>query len=329
MNNSFLILGSNSFSGSNFINFLLKKKIKVIGLSRSSEINFRYLPYKNNKNLKLFKFIKFDMNKNLNIFNKILDKYQPQYIVNFASQSMVAESWISPEDWYQTNLLSNVKMFKILQSYKHLKKYIHISTPEVFGSSKSIKENNIFSPSTPYSLSRSACDQHLLLLFKNFNFPVCFTRASNVFGPGQQLYRIVPKTILYCLNSKKLPLHGGGHSRRSFIDIMDVCDATFKIAKKGKLGQSYNISTNKYVSIKSIVLKICKLLSFDPDDLILNSHDRIGKDEFYQMSSSKIRSELNWDDKISLDIGLNNTINWIKQNIDYFNKEPLFYRHKK
>ena len=97
---------------------------------------------------------------------------------------MVGESWLTPEDWYQTNLVSNVKMFKILQNYKNLKKYIHVSTPEVFGSSKLISDNSSFFPTTPYSLSRSACDQHLMFLYKNYNFPVCFTRSSNVFGVG-------------------------------------------------------------------------------------------------------------------------------------------------
>ena len=284
MRSNFLIIGSNSFSGSNFVNFLLNKKIKVVGLSRSNELDYRYLTYKNNKYLKFFKFIKFNLNKDLHSLEKILTKYNPSYIVNFASQSMVGESWLTPEDWYQTNLVSNVKMFKILQNYKNLKKYIHVSTPEVFGSSKLISDNSSFFPTTPYSLSRSACDQHLMFLHKNYNFPVCFTRSSNVFGVGQQLYRIIPKTIVHCYMSKQLPLHGGGLSKRSFINIKDVCDATYKISKNGIIGESYNISTNQYISIKSLVTKICNLLGKDPKKIILNTEDRIGKDKYYQMS---------------------------------------------
>ncbi len=329
MNKKFLIIGSNSFSGSNFINFLLNKKISVVGLSRSREINFRYLNYKKNKNFKFFKFIKFNINKDLGSFDKILKKYEPKYVVNFASQSMVGESWLTPEDWYNTNLVSNVRMFRILQNYKKLKKYIHVSTPEVYGSSKLIKESSLFAPTTPYSLSRSSCDQHLMLLFKNYNFPVCFTRSSNVFGIGQQLYRIIPKTIMHCLLSKKLPLHGGGLSKRSFINIKDVCDATYKIAKNGKVGESYNISTNQYISIKSLVIKICEMLNKDPKKIILKTDDRLGKDKYYQMSSKKIRSELNWKDNVSIDTGILETINWINLNIDFFKKEPLIYRHKK
>ena len=279
--------------------------------------------------MNLFKFIKFNINQDLNSLNRILNKFQPAYIVNFASQSMVSESWLKPEDWYNTNLLSNVKLFKILQDYKKLKKYIHISTPEVFGSSKLIKENSLFTPTTPYSLSRSACDQHLMLLFKNYNFPVCFTRASNVFGIGQQLYRIIPKTIMYCYLSKKLPLHGGGLSKRSFINIKDVCDATYKITKTGRIGESYNISTNEYISIKSLVIKICEMLDKDPKKIVVKTNDRIGKDKYYQMSSTKIRSELNWKDSISINTGILETINWINSNFDFFKKEPLIYKHKK
>ena len=112
--------------------------------------------------------------------------------------------------------------------------------------------------------------------------------------------------------SKQLPLHGGGLSKRSFINIKDVCDATYKISKNGIIGESYNISTNQYISIKFLVTKICNLLGKDPKKIILNTEDRIGKDKYYQMSSKKIRSELNWEDKVSIDKGILETINWIK-----------------
>src|SRR3989338_4008923 len=100
-----------------------------------------------------------------------------------------------------------------------------------------------YNPSTPYAVSRAAGDMWLKALYKSYQFPVVFTRAANVYGCGQQLYRIIPRAILYARLEKKLHLHGGGYSMRSFIHIYDVADATYRIALSGELGHTYHIST--------------------------------------------------------------------------------------
>ena len=116
----------------------------------------------------------------------------------------VAESWLNPLDWYKTNLIAQVKLHDILRTNKELKRYVHVSTPEVYGSKNGwLKESYNFSPSTPYAASRAACDLHLITYLNGHNFPVLFTRAANVYGPGQQLYRIIPKCILACISGKK------------------------------------------------------------------------------------------------------------------------------
>ena len=115
---TYLILGSNSFSGSNLIDYLLNKKHKVIGVSRSKEIKKEFLPYSYNLNSKLFIFKKVDINKDLKKLARVVKKYKPSIIVNYIAQGMVAESWIKPEDWYRTNVVSQVLLYKELAKFK-------------------------------------------------------------------------------------------------------------------------------------------------------------------------------------------------------------------
>ena len=175
---------------------------------------------------------------------------------------MVAESWLNPEHWYMTNTLSTIKLHDQLRKLDFLEKYVHISTPEVYGNcSGFISENTPFNPSTPYATSRAATDMSLRNFFNAYKFPVVTTRAANVYGPGQQLYRIIPKTIISILMGGKIQLHGGGYSTRSFVHIDDVSDATWKIMLRGKNGEDYHISTDVVISIRDLVEKICQKLS--------------------------------------------------------------------
>lgn len=326
----FLVIGSNSFSGSNLINFLLNKKRNVIAVSRSKEINKVYLPYKKSKYLDLLKFYKVDLNKDINKMSKILKKFKPQYIINYAAQGMVAQSWLSPEDWYNTNIVGQVRLIQVLKECKFIKKYIHVTTPEVYGSTNNkIKENFNFNPSTPYAISRATTDTHLKRYFEEFNFPVIFTRTANVYGPGQQLYRIVPKAILFSKLKKKFPLHGGGRSIRSFIFIEDASYATYKIALKGQIGQTYHISTNKIISIKNLVKKIFLKNKKNLKNFILNSKDRTGKDHTYNLNSEKIRSRLGWKPLYSLEDGIIETEKWVQNNFEILKKIKIEYIHKK
>ena len=324
------ILGSNSFSGSNFVKLLLDKGYKVIGVSRSKEYNPVYLPYKKSKNIKNFKLFSYDLNKQLLKIVNLFKKYKPIYVVNFAAQGMVNESWLNPEHWYNTNVLSQVKLLNKLRTFKYIKKYLQVTTPEVYGSFNAWKlESNIFKPSTPYAISRASLDMHLLACYKVYKFPVVFTRTANVFGPGQQLYRIIPKTIMKTLIKKKLELHGGGLSKRSFIYIDDSTRANFKVLMKGKTGETYHISTKKIISIKTLVQKIIKKGKMNFKDLVNNSKDRRGKDHSYKLNNSKLRKELGWNDKIPLDRGIDLTFDWIINNFKYLKNESLEYKHKK
>jgi dTDP-glucose 4,6-dehydratase len=324
------ILGSNSFSGSYFIDYLLKKKKKIVGISRSKEKNKIFLTYKNSKLIKNFKFYRLNINNDLSKILNLIKKFKPDYIFNFAAQGMVEESWLYPYDWYLTNTLTQIKFLEEIKFLKFIKKYIQFSTPEVYGNCKNkIRENNFFNPSTPYANSRACADIHLLNLYKNYNFPAIITRTANVYGESQDIYRIVPKTIFSLIFNKKIYLDGEGKSVRSFIHIQDVCDALFKIMKKGIIGDTYHISTNKFISIQNLCNKICYKIKGNPKNIVLQKKDRMGKDQCYKLSSDKIRSKLYWKENISLEDGLEKTVFWFMNNLKKIAEKDLTYNHKK
>jgi dTDP-glucose 4,6-dehydratase len=271
-----------------------------------------------------------DINKHLDLIEALIDKEKPKYIYNFAAQSMVGQSWESPEDWFRTNTVSTVKLFNMLKEKEWLNRYIHISTPEVYGSCTGyMPESTTYNPSTPYATSRAAADMSLKNFYDVYQLPFVATRAANVYGAGQQLYRIIPKTILCALLGRKLTLHGGGYSERSFIEISDVSSATQKIGELGQLGETYHISTKSTVSIRQLVRMICEQLSIDFSMLVETSDDRMGKDDAYLLDSSKLRHELAWRDKTTLEIGIAKTIAWVIENLDILSTQPLSYIHKK
>lgn len=324
-----LVLGSNSFSGSSFIDQLLSEGLNVIGVSRSRELITPFRTYSDKVSSQNFVFKQIDVNNSPESIAEIVREFRVEYVFNFIAQSMVSESWISPEHWYQTNIVSISKLCNLLLKIKTIKKFVQFTTPEVYGSTNGLMHENFdFAPSTPYAISRAAGDWHLKSLFLNYGFPVIFTRASNVYGSGQDLYRIIPRAILLALTGQKLPLHGGGKSLRSFIHIRDVSSALMAILEDGRTGDSYHISTNEMISIHDLVKNIAHLLNVDLGDLIYQAEERPGKDFTYQLSSEKIRKELGWEDQISLTTGLESTVKWVKLNLETLKSLPTTYEHK-
>ena len=326
----YLILGSNSFSGASLVAFLLEKNIDVIGISRSEEPHDAFLPYRWGEKSNNFAFKQLDINNDLEKINELIKKERPRKIINFAAQSMVGESWDNPEDWFQTNTLATIKLHNVLRDFDFIEKYVHVTTPEVYGSNSNfIREDAEFNPSTPYAVSRAAADMSLKTFIEAFEFPAVFTRAANVYGAGQQLYRIIPRAILYFKTGKKLELHGGGFSERSFIHIKDVASATFEISKNGNIGDTYHISTDRIVSIKELVELICLKLDVSFEENVEVVGERLGKDEAYKLDSQKIRKELLWDDKVSLEQGVEEAIGWVDKYLPVLIKQPSKYIHKK
>lgn len=325
-----LIIGSNSFSGSHFVNYALDLGFEVMGISRSKEPNPVFLPYKwkssGNTN---FVFYQHDLNTGFeDIKNRIL-LFKPGYIVNFAAQGMVAQSWENPEQWFNTNTLAHIRLHQFLKNCSFLKKYIHISTPEVYGSCNGyVKENINYYPSTPYAVSKAATDLSLMIFYKEYFFPVIIIRSANVYGSGQQLYRIIPKAVLFSLMKKAIDLHGGGKSIRSFVHIKDVSAGILKAMNDGVPGEIYHLASKKEISIRGLVQLIAQKMGVGFDDLVNEVDERPGKDNAYLLDCSKARDQLGWSDKISLEEGINETIAWIKNNYTILKKEPFDYIHK-
>lgn len=326
-----LILGANSFAGTSFVNYLLKNKYRVFSTSRSAEKKDPFNIYKKNINKKNYHFEKVDINKkkDLKKLKKIITTNKVKIIVDFGSQSMVGQSWEKPEDWVRTNCLGKLNLIRELSKIKDTK-YVRISTPEVYGNNTNkIKEDDKILPSTPYAITQATADFFTFAYTKFKGLNSITLRFANFYGPGQQLFRIIPKTIISILRDQKLNIHGDGSSLRSFIFPDDFCESIMLAIKKGKKNEVYNISPSREISIINLVKLICKIMKYDEKKLVIFSRDRVGKDLRYMMSNKKANKELGWRSKVTLENGLKETINWHINNFKKLNKINLNYVHKK
>jgi dTDP-glucose 4,6-dehydratase len=323
-----LVIGSNSFSGADFIDLLLEgNEYHVVGVSRSPEKNELFLPYKK-RNSPRFVFHQIDLNRDLDRLNMLIDAYQPQYVVNFAAQSEVAPSWKYPHHWFQTNAVSITQLANILKD-KKIQKYIHISSPEVYGTCGiPITEAAPLNPSTPYAASKAAGDLSLFTFFKNFSLPLVMIRATNVYGPYQQLFKIIPRSIIYMKQQKKIPLHGGGKAIKSFIYIRDVSEGELLAMENGAAGEIYHFSPDEGVQVRNVVALIAQKMNISFDQATEIVEERLGQDKAYMIDSSKVRKEFGWHPKVNLEEGLSHTIHWIDQHYADIENHPLEYIHK-
>lgn len=323
-----VVVGANSFSGATFVDYALAQGARVIGTSRSPQPDAAFLPYLWHPHAS-FAFHRLDLNRDLAALMELIRSERAPYVVNFAAQSMVAESWQNPAHWFRTNVVSTIEFHDQLRRCDFLRRYVHVSTPEVYGSCTGfVREDFPFNPSTPYAVSRAAADLSLRSFRAAYGFPVVTTRAANVYGPGQQLYRIIPRTILFVLLGRRLQLHGGGASTRSFIHMRDVADATWRIMRDGRDGDTYHISTARVISIRDLVQQICDRLGVRFDEHVEVVGERLGKDSAYHLDSAKLRAELDWQDRITLEDGIEECIAWVRSNLETLRREPFDYVHK-
>ncbi len=326
-----LVLASNSFAGSAYVAHALSLGHEVWGASRSAEPSAAFLPYRSLPAAAQakFRFVQADINQDLDRMFELMAEFQPDVVVDFAGQGMVAESWNAPEQWYQTNVVAKARLHNFLRKQSWLKRYIRISTPEVYGSSDTlITEDQTYNPSTPYAVSHAATDMSLKAFHNTLGFPVILGRFSNFFGEHQQLYRIVPKTILCVLTGQKLPLHGGGTSVRAFIHASDVASGIEAMIDKGQTGQVYHFSTDQFLTIREVVERICEKLGVPFEKAVEIAGERLGKDQAYLMATTKARTELGWAERNSFDAGLDRTIDWVKSNLAELKSLPWTYSHK-
>ena len=324
-----VVIGSNSFSGSHFVDLLLERThCRVIGISRSPEKNPIFLPYKK-RDTSRFTFHQMDLNKDLNEIMKLLDREKADVIVNFSAQSEVGPSWKNPEQWFRTNCIGIANLTYNLRDREYLDRYVHISSPEVYGTCEGrVLESAPYNPSTPYAASKAAGDLFLFVLVKNFNFPLTMIRSTNVYGAHQQLFKIIPRSIIYVKMEEKIQLHGGGAAIKSFIHIRDVCDGIYRAIEKGRSGEIYHLSPKSGYSVRSIVEMISKKMGADFREVTESVGERVGQDARYEIDSTKAMNELDWKPCVSIDEGLDEVIDWINHDWETIIQQPLEYIHK-
>lgn len=319
-----IITGGLGFIGSNLIDLLIKKNYYVINIDKISYSSNFYNTLEYNKSKK-YKFIKCDItNKNL---EKILFKYKPIGIFNLAAETHVDRSIDDPINFIKSNILGVHNLLEAFKKYskKNNSKLIHISTDEVFGDilHGRSSENYPYKPSSPYAASKASSDHLVRSYIRTYNIPAIVTNCSNNYGPKQHPEKLIPKLIYNILNNKTLPIYGNGKNSREWIHVQDHCNALFKVFKKGKIGEFYNIGSNQNLNN----LNVCKILIREASTIInLGKNvkitfvkDRPGHDTRYALNSNKIKKELKWSPKIDFKKGIKLTLQWYKNNKTYFN----------
>ena len=323
------VIGSNSFSGSDFIDLLLEDpQAQVMGISRSPEKSDLFIPY-GHHGQERFEFRKLDLNRDSAEILQALDNFEPEYIINFAAQSEVGPSWNFPEHWFETNTVALAKLIGALRTRDYMKRYVHISSPEVYGTTEGvITESAPLNPSTPYAASKAAADLLIKTFVDQYAFPAITIRSTNVYGAHQQLFKIIPRSFIYIGMDKIIQLHGGGESVKSYIHIRDVSLGELAAMERGRVGELYHFSPKRGYSIREIVTSIATLSGRRLDEVSEDVGERLGQDASYVISSAKAQQELGWSAKIPLDEGLAEVRQWIQDNSVHIQNEQLEYEHK-
>lgn len=324
-----VVIGSNSFSGADFVDLLLEEgRYSVIGVSRSPEKSDVFLPYKSRRGAD-FRFVQADLNRDLRRLTALLDEEKPEYVVNFAAQSEVGPSWEHPGQWFQTNAVALTELANVLKSRAHLKRYVHISSPEVYGACEGVvREDAPLNPSTPYAASKAAGDLSLFTYFKNFALPLVMIRATNVYGARQQLFKIIPRSVINVKLGKTIPLHGGGVAVKSYIHIRDVSRGELAAMERGRPGAIYHLSPDRGVEVREVVRLICERLGRRFEDATQAVADRLGQDKAYVIDSALARAEFGWAPKIALKDGLDGVVEWTESHWDAILTSPHEYVHQ-
>lgn len=248
---------------------------------------------------------------------------QPSVIINIAAQGEGAASWKSSWRFYDTNATALARMVEPLIGASWLQKWVQIGSSEVYGSAdRPSQEDDPIRPSTPYAVSKAAADLHLQAIHRVRDFPMNVLRPSNAYGSGQQLHRVIPKTILCALLGRKLPLQGGGQARKSYIHAQDLARGIHWVAERAPAGEIYNMGPADSTAIRTLVEIVCARLEIPFDQVVEMAPDRPGQDAQYLLDSSKILKDVGWKPEISLEDGLAETIEWAREHLDYLAKQP-------
>ena len=319
-----IVTGGLGFIGSNLIDLLLKKNFYVINLDKITYSSNFYNTKEFVKN-KNYKFIKCDIiSKNI---KKILVKYKPSCVFNLAAETHVDRSIDNPSNFINSNIYGVFNLLECFKFYSKINKkakLIHISTDEVYGDILKGRsdENYPYKPSSPYAASKASSDHLVYSYIRTYNLPAIVTNCSNNYGPKQHPEKLIPKLIYNILRKKNLPIYGKGKNSREWIYVADHCLALIDIFKKGKIGEFYNIGSNKNLNNIEICKKLLdiskKKFNIKPISKISFIKDRPGHDLRYALNSNKIKKKLKWKPKTSFEDGLILTFKWYYDNEEYY-----------
>ena len=324
-----IVTGGLGFIGSNLIEYLIGKNYFVINIDKSS---YSANPY-NLKHLKKKKyaFYKIDIGNKKKLY-QILKKYRPIGIFNLAAETHVDRSIDDSKNFIKSNIIGVYNILEVLRKIKKEKKIniklLHVSTDEVYGdlkSSQNASESFNYNPSSPYSASKASADQLIKAYIRTYGIKSTIVNSCNNYGPNQFPEKFIPKIIFNLLNNKSIPVYGKGNNLREWIYVKDNCEALYKIFKKGKIGENYNVGSGirlRNIDLVKLILSIAKKnnISLRNKKKILYVKDRPGHDKRYALNSNKIKKKLGWKHKTSLKKGLSHTIEWYLKNKKFFDK---------
>tara|TARA_A100001037_G_scaffold145654_1_gene131573 strand:+ start:100 stop:1113 length:1014 start_codon:yes stop_codon:yes gene_type:complete len=318
-----IVTGGLGFIGSNLIDLLINKNYYIINIDKVT-YSSNFYNVKEFKKSKKYKFIRCSI-KDKKI-SKIFFKYKPVAIFNLAAETHVDRSIDNPENFIQSNIVGVYNLLECFKEYskKHKSKLIHISTDEVYGDilSGRSSENYPYQPSSPYAASKAASDHLVTSYVRTYKIPAIITNCSNNYGPKQHPEKLIPKLIYNILNNKPLPIYGKGINSREWIYVKDHCEALYKVFSKGKIGEFYNIGSNKNLNnlqVSKEIINISKqIINIGKKVKILFVKDRPGHDVRYALNSNKIKRELGWRPKTNFRQGMKLTLNWYKNNKIYY-----------
>ena len=313
-----LITGGAGFMGSHLVRFM------VNNYHGDSIINYDKLTYaadlanlRDIENKKNYKFVKGDI-CDLDFLVQILKDVD--YVIHLAAESHVDNS-IGNSLLFTMNNAYGTHVLLEASRLNKIKKFVHVSTDEVYGSIKkgSFSEESILSPTNPYSASKAGAEMVVKSYYNTYKIPVVIMRCNNVFGPNQYPEKIIPKAITKMLIDKKIPLHGDGSYVRTYIYIKDFLNALDTIFNKGVIGETYNTGTSDEISNLGLVKSIITILKKD-ESCIEFVKDRPFNDERYSVETDKLK-KLGWKQQFPFEQSLNETVAWYKENMDWWIKK--------
>ncbi|MGE0651215.1 MAG: GDP-mannose 4,6-dehydratase [Alphaproteobacteria bacterium] len=257
---------------------------------------------------------------------ELFDNERPDVIINFAAQGEGAASWRYSWRFFDTNATALARVTEMLMSRRYLQRWIQIGTSELYGSvDKPANEDAPLCPSSPYAVSKAAADLHLMSIANVLNFPMNIIRPSNAYAPGQLLHRVLPRAVVAGLAGRKMPLHGGGQAKKSYIHARDLARAIWLVSERAPFGRVYNVGSKSPVTIRELVDQTAKAIGIPLSDLVEETPPRPGEDSVYWLDSSRIAKELGWTDEIALEEGIGDMVAWGRKYLDQLTEWPTDY----